>query len=142
MAVTSKSHNIEYKSLLRRSQNENKERSPIFYATDYLKYETKRAAEASRNTCLRSCPHTNVFQRFIRSVLSNRIALPCAEDVPNGVLCAVLWGNTEDLATAAQREGLKGVAVSLTADERWGMTPSQLDPNATRRTHTWTPFTR
>lgn len=60
--------------------------------------------------------------------------------MPNGVLRAVLRGDTEDLATAARRHGLKGVAIALTADERWGRTLSQLDLDIIRRKHTCTHF--
>lgn len=59
-----------------------------------------------------------LLQRFVRSVLCTRIAVPPVDSVSNRVLRAVLRGDEEALSEAVKRKRLKGVSVALTADDR------------------------
>lgn len=57
-------------------------------------------------------------QCLLRSILCTRTALPPAESVSDGVLQAVLVGDTDGLTEASRHERLKGVGVALRADDR------------------------
>ncbi|CAM9689933.1 unnamed protein product [Ectocarpus sp. 4 AP-2014] len=67
---------------------------------------------------VKSLEKTLTNQRLVRSVLSTRIVIPAPDKASNRVIRAVLSGDREALDETVKRKRLKGVAVSLAADDR------------------------